>query len=206
MLIVIVIGGIAKGVFTATEGAAVSVVYSLVLSLIYKTISLKELPKLMGEAMVVTAGILLLIAASGIMSWVMAFTGIPQTLSSYIIEISNNKYVIFLIMNIILLIVGTFMDLTPAVLIFTPIFLPIATTLGMHPVHFGIMMIFNLGMGNMTPPVGSVLFVGCKVGEVTIEEVTKPLLPYFIILILTLLLVTYIPFFSMVIPEMLGLI
>ena len=153
-----------------------------------------------------TGVIMFLVAASSAMSWVMAFTGIPTAISNLIMSISNNKYVIMLIMNITLLIVGTFMDLTPATLIFTPIFFPIAMQIGMNPVHFGIMLVFNLCIGIMTPPVGSVLFVGCGIGGVTIEKVIKPLIPFFVALIITLLLVTYIPAISLVVPKLFGLV
>ncbi|WP_302271615.1 TRAP transporter large permease [Brachyspira aalborgi] len=205
-LIVIVIGGIIKGVFTATEAAAVSVLYTFVLSLIYKTLKLSEIPKILLDTVVMTGIITFLISASSIMSWVMAYTGIPNAVSSFILSISNNKYIILLIINITLLLVGTFMDLTPAVLIFTPIFLPIVTNLGLHPVHFGLILIFNLCIGSTTPPVGSVLFIGCNVGKVTIEDVIKPLIPYFIVLIIILLLITYIPDIVLFLPKMLNLI
>ena len=205
-LIVIVIGGIIKGVFTATEAAAVSVLYTFVLSLIYKTLKLSEIPKILLDTVVMTGIITFLISASSIMSWVMAYTGIPNAVSSFILSISNNKHIILLIINITLLLVGTFMDLTPAVLIFTPIFLPIVTNLGLHPVHFGLILIFNLCIGSITPPVGSVLFIGCNVGKVTIEDVIKPLIPYFIVLIIILLLITYIPDIVLFLPKMLNLI
>ena len=205
-LIVVVIGGIAVGIFTATEGAAVAVVYSLGLSFIYRTVKLKDIPDILIKSVMMTSIILFLISASSIMSWVMAFTGIPSVISEAVLKLSSNKYVILLIINVILLCVGTFMDLTPAVLIFTPIFLPIAQHLGMDPIQFGIMLIFNMGIGNMTPPVGSVLFIGCGVGKVNIEDVVKPLMPFFIALILALMLVTFIPEISLIIPRLCGLI
>lgn len=205
-LVVVVIGGIVIGAFTATEGAAVAVLYALVLSFIYRTIKIKDLPAIFNKSVVMTSVILFLIAASSLMAWVMAFTGIPDAISSAILAISTNKYIILLIINLILLGVGVFMDLTPAVLIFTPIFLPIVTHLGMDPIQFGIMLIFNLGIGNMTPPVGSVLFIGCGVGNVTIEEVVKPLLPFFVILVLVLMLVTFIPEISLIVPKLCGLL
>lgn len=154
-----------------------------------------------------TSGIILfLISASSAMSFVMAYSGIPAAISSAIMSVSTNKYVILLLMNIILLIVGMFMDITPAILIFTPIFLPIAESLGMSNIQFGVMLIFNMCMGNITPPVGSVLFVGCGISKISIEEVTKTLLPYFAVLLLLLLAVTYIPALSLGIPSMMGLL
>jgi tripartite ATP-independent transporter DctM subunit len=206
LLIVIVIGGIIKGVFTATEGSAIAVVYSLFLSFVYRTIKVKELPRIFLEATRTTAIVIFLIGASSIMSWVMAFTNIPGIIADALLAATDNLLVILLIMNIVLLIVGTFMDPTPAVLIFTPIFLPIALSFGMNPVHFGIMMVFNLSIGTITPPVGPVLFVGARVANLKIEDVIKPLIPFFAVTVAVLMIVTYIPQISLFIPELLGLI
>lgn len=205
MLIVIVIGGIIGGIFTATEGAAIAVVYSLVLAFLYKEIKSKDLLVIFGEALQSSAVVLFLIATSSMMANAMALTGIPNAISNIVLSISDNKYVVFFVMNIVLLIAGTFLDLTPAVLLFTPIFLPIAQKFGMDPVQFGIMLIYNMGLGNMTPPVGTVLFVGCKVGGVTIEQVTVKLLPIFLAVIVGLMMVTYIPSLSLALPKMFGL-
>lgn len=205
LMIIIVIGGIIGGIFTATEGAVVAVVYSLILSLVfYKSISLKELPKIFLDSAEMTGIIIFLIGVSSIMSWVMAFTGIPAAISGAMLSISNNRYVILFIINIILLIVGTFMDMTPACLIFTPIFLPICQAVGMSTVQFGIMLIFNLCIGTITPPVGTTLFVGVKVGETKIEDVIKPLLWYFAAIAVVLILVTYIPAISLWLPSLMG--
>lgn len=205
LLIVIVIGGIITGIFTATEGSAIAVVYCLILSLFfYKSIKLSELPKIFIESAEMTGIIIFLIGVSSIMSWVMAFTDIPTAVSTGLLAISNNKYVILLMINIILLVVGTFMDMTPACLIFTPIFLPVCTALGMNAIHFGIMMIFNLCIGTITPPVGTTLFVGVKVGGVKIETVVKQLLIYFAAIFVVLLLVTYIPMISLWLPSLMG--
>jgi tripartite ATP-independent transporter DctM subunit len=206
LLIVIVIGGIIKGVFTATEGSAIAVVYSLFLSFVYRTIKVKELPRIFLEATRTTAIVIFLIGASSIMSWVMAFTNIPGIIADALLAATDNLLVILLIMNIVLLIVGTFMDPTPAVLIFTPIFLPIALSFGMNPVHFGIMMVFNLSIGTITPPVGPVLFVGARVANLKIEDVIKPLIPFFAVTAAVLMIVTYIPQISLFIPDLLGLI
>ena len=205
LLIVIVIGGIVGGIFTATEGSVVAVVYSLILSLFfYKSIKVSELPKIFLDSAEMTGIIIFLIGVSSIMSWVMAFTGIPTAVSEAMLGISNNRYVILFIINILLLIIGTFMDMTPACLIFTPIFLPICQALGMNTVHFGIMMIFNLCIGTITPPVGTTLFVGVKVGKTKIENVIKPLLLYFAAIFVVLLLVSYVPILSMWLPGLLG--
>ncbi len=205
LLIVIVIGGIIFGIFTATEGSVVAVVYSLILSLFfYKSIKLKELPQLFKDSAEMTGIIIFLIGVSSIMSWVMAFTGIPTAISNGLLGLTNNKFVILLIINILLLVVGTFMDMTPACLIFTPIFLPVCTALGMNTIHFGIMMIFNLCIGTITPPVGTTLFVGVRVGNVKIETVFKQLLIYFAAIFIVLLLVTYIPQISLWLPSLMG--
>lgn len=205
LLILIVIGGIIGGIFTATEGSVVAVVYSLILSLVfYKSIKVKELPAIFKESAQMTGIIIFLIGVSSIMSWVMAFTGIPQLVSEALLGLTDNKYIILLLINVILLVVGTFMDMTPACLIFTPIFLPVCQSLGMDIIHFGIMMIFNLCIGTITPPVGTTLFVGVKVGGVTIESVMKQLLLYFGAIFVVLMLVTYIPQLSLWLPTVLG--
>lgn len=206
LLIVIVIGGILKGVFTATEGSAIAVVYSLLLSFVYRSIKPNQLPKILLDSARMTSIVIFLIGVSSIMSWVMAFTNIPSIIAEGLLSITDSKIAILMIMNAVLLLVGTFMDPTPAVLIFTPIFLPIAQSFGMHPVQFGIMMVFNLCIGTITPPVGPILFTGCKIGGVTIEQVIKRLLPFFAVTVAILMLVTYIPAISMALPTWLGLI
>lgn len=205
-LIVIIIGGILMGVFTATEASAVAVAYSVILALFYRGITLKSLPGIILKSAKMTGIITLMIGLSSIMSWVMAFTGLPDLIAGGILSLTGNKYLILVLMNVILLVVGTFMDPTPAVLIFTPIFLPICQNFGMHPVQFGIMVSMNLCIGTITPPVGSILFTGCKVANVKIEQVIRQLLPYFGLILAELLLVTYIPAISMALPTMAGLI
>lgn len=204
MLIVIVIGGILGGIFTATEAAAVAVAYTFILAMAYRAVKMSDLPKIIMEAVEITAVIMLLVAASSVMSWVMAFTGIPTAISEFIMGISDNPIIILLILNIFLLFIGTFMDITPAVLIFTPIFLPIVTSFGMDPIHFGIMMVMNLSIGNITPPVGSALFVGASIANLDLEDVIKPMLPFYAAIIIVLLLVTYIPEISMILPKLAG--
>lgn len=206
LLIIIVIGGILTGVFTATEGSAIAVVYSLILSFIYRAIKVKDLHGILLDSAKMSSIVIFMIGVSSIMSWVMSFTHIPEIIANTLIGVTDSKIIILLIMNLILLLVGTFMDPTPAVLIFTPIFLPIATSFGMSPIHFGIMMVFNLCIGTITPPVGPILFTGCKVAGVKIEEVFKTLLPYFFVSIILLLLITFVPAFSMTIPNWLGLV
>lgn len=206
MMIVVVIGGILGGIFTATEASAIAVVYSLILGMCYKNIKINHLPAIFLATAKMTAIVILMLATSSIMSWVMAFTKIPAIIASGLLSFTDSFLVILLIMNLVLLLVGTFMDPTPAVLIFTPIFLPICAQFGMDPVQFGIMMVFNLSLGTITPPVGPILFTGCKIGEIKIEGVIRPLLPFFAVIILVLLLVTYIPAISMFLPQAMGLV
>lgn len=204
-LIIIVIGGIIAGVFTATEGSAIAVAYSLILSLfIYRTIDLKELVHILIDSAKMTGIIIFLVGASNIMAWVMTFTGIPEAISTALLGISKSPVVILLIINIFLLFVGTFMDITPAVLIFTPIFLPICQSFGMSALQFGIMITYNLCIGTITPPVGNILFVGVKVAKVKLEGVIKPLLSYYAVIFAVLMLVTFIPAVSTWLPGLAG--
>lgn len=206
-LIIIVIGGIIRGIFTPTEGSVVAVVYSLLLSMIfYRSITLKSLIKIFEESAKMTGIIVFLIGVSTIMSWVMAFTSVPQAISSVILGLTENKYLILLLMNLLLLFVGTFMDVTPAILIFTPIFLPIVKSFGMSSIQFGIIIVFNLCIGNITPPVGNTLFVGVKAGKLKIEDVMKELVKYYVVIIIVLMLVTYFSPLSMYLPKLMGLI
>ncbi len=205
MLLVVVIGGIVVGIFTATEASAIAVLYTLILGFIYKEIKTNDLPQILLDACGTTAIVMLLIGASMSMSWVMSYENIPQAISSGLLTLSNNPIIILLIINLLLLFVGVFMDMTPAVLIFTPIFLPIIIELGMDPIHFGIIMVMNLSIGLCTPPVGSVLFVGVGIANTTIEKVVKPLLPLFVAMLVALFLVTYFPQLSLWLPGLFDL-
>lgn len=205
-LIVIVIGGILGGVFTATEASAIAVVYALILSLGYRALDIRRIPEIFLSTAKMSAIVIFMLATSSIMSWVMAFTQIPGMIADFLLSMTSNPIIILLIINVILLFIGTFMDPTPAVLIFTPIFLPICMNLGMDPVQFGILLVFNLSLGTITPPVGPILFTGCKVSGISIDEVIKTLLPFFFVIFVVLMLVTFIPAISMTIPEMMGLI
>lgn len=204
LLLVVVIGGIVAGIFTATEASAVAVVYCLGLAFIYGEITWKDLSPILLRSAGTTAIVLLLVATSMSMSWIMAYENIPQNITSLMLSISDNKVVILLIINLLLLFVGMFMDMTPAVLIFTPIFLPVVKSLGVDPTHFGIIMVMNLCIGLCTPPVGSVLFVGVGVAGTTIEKVVKPMLPLFIAMLAALLLVTFFPALSLWLPGKFG--
>ncbi len=202
LLLIIVIGGIVAGIFTATEASAIAVLYCLILAAIYREMNPKKLYNTFLSSVGTTSVVMLLIATSMSMSWVMSFENIPQNVSEALLGLSDNKFVILLIINLLLLFVGTFMDMTPAVLIFTPIFLPITMELGVDPVHFGIMMVMNLCVGLCTPPVGSVLFIGVGVAKTTIEKVIKPLLPLYIVMFIVLLLVTFVPEISLWLPQL----
>ncbi len=206
-LIVIIIGGILSGKFTATEASGVAVVYAFILAVfVYRSIRPSEIMGILTSTAVMTTIVMLIIGASTVLSFVLSFTGLPQAISSLLLGISSNRIVILLIINLILLIVGTFMDMAPALLIFTPIFLPVVKSLGMDSIQFGIMMIMNLAIGTITPPVGSVLFVGCSVAHLPVEDVMKKLIPYFLAVVAGLMLVTFVPAFSMWLPGVLGLL
>jgi len=205
LLIVIVLGGILGGVFSATEAAAVAVAYAFLLSvLVYREVPMKDIPEILLESGKTTAIVMLLIAASQAMSWLLAYQRIPEEISSGLLTLSSNKFVLLLLINLILLAVGTVMDMTPAVLIFTPLFLPVAIKLGLSPVHFGIILIANLCIGLCTPPVGTCLFVGCTVGKTTIGQTSRAMLPFYAAMVFSLLLITYIPGITMLIPHLLG--
>jgi tripartite ATP-independent transporter DctM subunit len=202
-MLIIVIGGIVVGFFTATEASAIAVLYSLILAFLYKEVNVTHLPAIILNSVKTTAVVMLLIATSIALSWIMSYENIPQNVSAGLMDVSNNPFVILLIINLILLFVGIFMDMTPAVLIFTPIFLPVVTSqLGLSPIHFGIVMVLNLSIGLCTPPVGSVLFIGCSVAKIPISKVVRPLVPLFIAMIVVLLLVTYIPELSLWLPRL----
>lgn len=205
-LVFVVMGGIILGWFTPTEASAVAVLYTFVLAvLVYREVKWRDLPRIVTDSAATTAVILLLIGASMGLSWVMSSANLPQAVTSLLLGLTENKLLLLLLINLLLLLVGTFMDMTPAVLIFTPILLPVVQKFGMDPIHFGLMMIFNLCIGLCTPPVGSVLFVGCSVARTTLRHVLRPLLPFFAAMVLVLLLVTYVPALSLWLPSILGL-
>ena len=206
LLLIIVLGGIIGGIFTATEASGIAVLYCLILAFIYREIQWKDMPGIIIQTTLTTCIVLLLVASSIGLSWVMAYQEIPQGVSAALLQLSDNPFLILLIINLILLFVGVFMDMTPAVLIFTPIFLPVVTQqLGIDPIHFGIILIVNLCVGLCTPPVGTILFIGCSVANVKIQSVIRPLIPFFLMMIVVLLLVTYIPEISLWLPSVFGL-
>lgn len=205
-MVLIVVGGIIAGIFTATEASAVAVVYALVLSvLVYKEIKWAELPGILLKAVETSGMVLLLIGVSTAMAWMLAYGMIPQAVAGAMLSITDNPILLLLLINVVLLVVGAFLDITPAILIFTPIFLPVAVQLGMSPLHFGIMLVLNLSIGLCTPPVGSVLFVGAAIGETTIQRLVRPLSILYLAMIAALLVVTFVPFISEGLPRAFGL-
>ncbi|MEM8484815.1 MAG: TRAP transporter large permease subunit [Bacteroidota bacterium] len=206
-LILIVIGGIVAGIFTATEAAAIAVIYALLLSMVvYREVAFKDLSSILLETVVTTAVVMLLIGTSMGLAWLLAYQEIPQTVGLMLIELSANPILVLLIINLVLLVVGTFMDMTPAILIFTPIFLPTAVAIGIDPLHFGIIMVVNLCIGLVTPPVGTVLFAGCGIAKVSMTDIVRPLLPMYVAMIIGLLLITFFPQITMWVPGLLGLL
>lgn len=204
LLLVVIVGGIIAGIFTATEAAAIAVVYAGVLGYSYGDLKLKDIGPILLESAKVTASVMFLICTSMAMSWLFSFESIPQLLTDFLLDKFSSPVVIFFIINITLLIVGTFMDMTPAVLIFTPIFLPVVTQLGMHPVHFGIIMVLNLCIGLCTPPVGTLLFVGSGVAKISVSDIMGSLIPLLITMVVVLMLVTYISGLSLWLPGLFG--
>ena len=193
-------------VFTATEASAIAVAYALLLGVVvYREIKWSDLPPLILRSAKTTAIVMFLVGASQAMSWVLAYENVPQMVSSGLLSLTENPIITLLIINCLLLVVGTFMDMTPAVLIFTPISLPVVMSMGIDPVHFGIVMIANLCIGLCTPPVGTCLFIGCSVGGVPLSKVIRPLLPFFGAMVIGLLLITYLPSISLWLPRLLGL-
>ena len=205
LMLVIIVGGIVAGVFTATEAAAVAIAYAAGLGFAYRTLKISDLPSILLASARTTAVVMFLIATSMAMSWLFSFQSLPQLITGFLLETVNNPLAIFLLINITLLVVGTFMDMTPAVLIFTPIFLPVVTELGMDPVHFGIVMVLNLCIGLCTPPVGTILFVGAGVAQVSVAEVIRPLLPFVLAMVVVLLGITFFEGISLWLPGVFGL-
>ena len=207
LLVIVIIGGILAGIFSATEAAAIAVLYAFLLSCVfYREIPMRDLPGICLQTGLTTAVVMLLIGASSSMSWIMTVANIPQSVSQGLLGLSNNPIVILLTINLMLLIVGTFMDMTPAILIFTPILLPVVRQLGMSDIQFGIVLIANLCIGLCTPPVGTCLFIGCGVGKTTIAQVTVKALPFFLAMVIALMLITFIPWLSLAIPRLCGLL
>lgn len=205
-LVVLVMGGLIGGVFTPTEASTVSVIYSLILGLCYRELEWRQLPKILERSIATASVVLFLVATSSALSWVFSIAEIPTYMAQLMTSVSSEPWVILLIMNLIMLLMGTFLDITPAILIFTPIFLPIAAKLGLHPIHFGIIMVFNNCIGILTPPVGSSLFVGSTIAGVSLERLMPRIMPMFWSECVALALITFIPDLSLWLPRSLGLL
>lgn len=207
MLVLIVVGGILMGWFTPTEASAIGVLYTLILAVfVYREVKISQLPAVLLQCGVITSVVFMLIGTSMAMSWVLAAENVPQEINAGLMGLTDNKFLILLIINVLMLVVGCFMDMTPAILIFTPIFLPVIQRLGMHPLHFGIILIMNLNIGLCTPPVGTALFLGCGIANTTVTKVIRHILPFFIAMIITLMICTYVPAITMWLPEKLGFV
>jgi tripartite ATP-independent transporter DctM subunit len=206
MTMVIILGGILTGVFTATESAAIAVMWAFFVTMfIYRDYRWRDLPKLMHRTVKTLTIVMILIGFAASFGYIMTLMQIPQQITEAFTSVSKQPWVILLMINVLLLILGTLMDMAPLILIMTPILLPVVTSIGVDPVHFGMIMMVNLGMGLITPPVGGVLFVGAAIAKLPIEQVTKALLPFFGAMLLVLGLVTYVPFFSLWLPRAFGL-
>lgn len=200
---VIILGGILTGLFTATESGAMAATYAFVLSfLVYREAPLSRMWPVLKRTFRIVLMVFFLIAASNAFGWILAYLKIPDLITEVFLNISNNPFIIMLLINILLLILGGPMDMAPMILIMTPILLPVVTQFGMDPVHFGLILILNSGMGLLTPPVGTVLFVGCAIGKVSVQEGTKAMWPFFGAMIVVLMLITYIPQISLWLPSM----
>lgn len=204
LLLVIVMGGIVVGFFTATEASAIAVLYTVVLSLIYGELDTEKAKRILVDSSTTTAIVLLLVATSTAMSWIMSYGDLPQSISAYLLSITDNPIVVLILINVLLLLVGIFMDITPAVLIFTPIFLPVVQSFGIDPIHFGIIMVLNLCIGLCTPPVGNLLFVGASVANIPFQKVLRPMLPIYLAMLIVLVLIITIPELSLWLPELSG--
>ena len=205
LTVVIILGGVLSGVFTATESAAIACIWAfLVSTLVYKELKLHQIPKILLKCTLDLAMVYALTGAAGAFGFMMSYLKVPAMISRFLLGVSDNRYVILLIINIMLLVLGCFMDMVPLILLCTPILLPVVRGLGMSTTQFGVMMLYNLCVGLCTPPIGGALFVGCSVGKVSIEKATKALLPLYVTMLIGLLLVTYVPAVSTALPALLG--
>ena len=203
MTMVIILGGILSGVFTATESASIAVVWAFFVTMfIYRDYKWRELPKLLHRTVRTLSVVMILIAFAASFGYIMTLMQIPSKITTMFLTLSDNRYVILMCINLMLLVLGTLMDMAPLILILTPILMPVIMGIGVDPVHFGMIMLVNLGIGLITPPVGAVLFVGAAIGKVTIENTVKALLPFYVALFMVLLAVTYIPAISLWLPNL----
>ena len=206
MMPVIILGGIYGGIFTPTEAAAVSAIYGLFVGLfIYKTITFKDVPRILADSVSQTAVVMFIVGTASLFAWILTVTGLAAQASNVLISVSSgNKYIFLLIVNIILLIAGCFIDANSACYILVPILVPVATALGINPIHLGCIMIVNMAIGMVTPPVGVNLYVGCGIAKISLKEISIAVLPFIVASIVALLLTTYVPIISMFLPNLLG--
>jgi tripartite ATP-independent transporter DctM subunit len=203
LTVVIIVGGVIGGIFTATESASIAVIYAFIVAMLaYRELPLRQLPKLMEGVVRTVAMVMILIGFASAFAYMMTLMQIPARVTSFFLTLSDNRYVILLLINLMLLVLGMFMDMAPLILICTPILLPVIRSIGVDPVHFGIIMMLNLGIGLVTPPVGTTLFVGCAIGKVGVDRVARTLWPFWLAMLIVLMLVTYVPPLAMWIPSL----
>lgn len=204
LTIVIVVGGVCGGIMTATESSAFAVFYALILTVVFmRTVNIKELYRLAGNTVKSLACIMVLIAISNSFGWVIAFLGVPKAVANAMLSLTSNKYVLLALANVLLLFLGCFMSMGSILLIVTPIILPVLTSVGVDPIHFGVVMVFNCGVGLLTPPVGGGLYVGCGISGLKMERVAKAMIPFYVVMVIVLILLTYVPQFSLWLPGLL---
>ena len=207
MTIVIILGGITSGIFTATEAGAVAAFYALILTVfIYRSIKIRELPAILYECCIINAVVLFLVATSSVFTWILTYENFPTMVSDMLLSVTENKIIILLILNVLLLFLGMFIDQTPAIIMLVPVFLPLAQRLDIHLIHLGVIVVINLSFGLITPPVGTSLFVGCRIANLPITAVVRPMLQFLPIMIAVLLLVTYVPDIILWLPTIFGFV
>jgi tripartite ATP-independent transporter DctM subunit len=203
---VIILGGILSGMFTPTEAAAVAVFYALMVGFfVFRNLKLKDIPDLLFEMVRSSGNVFIILSAAAILGWILASEQIPELVAAGIMAISHNKYVVLLIINVVLLVIGMFMDMTAVLIILGPILHPLAVSMGVNPLHFGIIMVVNLNIALMTPPLGACLFVACSVSRLTLEQLSREIIPFMAVEVVVLFIITYVPVISMFIPRLLGL-
>jgi tripartite ATP-independent transporter DctM subunit len=204
---IIILGGIMGGFFTATEAGAVASLYALILCVgVYREIKIRDLPGILFECCMINAVVLFLVATSSLYTWILTYENFPTLLSQTVFSITENKFLLLIVINVFLLIVGCLIDLTPAIIMLTPILLPLMLKMGMNIVHFGAIIVINLCIGLITPPVGTSLFVGCRIAKLSIAQVARPLLPLIAIEVAIVLFVTYWPPLTMFLPRLFGFV
>jgi len=202
LTVVIIVGGVIFGIFTATESAAIAVIYAFLVAMFaYRELKWRQLPKLMGGVVRTVAMVMILIGFASAFAYMMTLMQIPATVTDFFLTLSDNKVIILMMINLMLLVLGMFMDMAPLILICTPILLPVIKSIGVDPVHFGIIIMLNLGIGLVTPPVGTTLFVGCAIGKIPIDEAARGLWPFWLAMFIVLMLVTYVEPIAMTVPR-----